>query len=61
MNGTLSQKTARLWISVIESKNLLTEPDCRPYCVVECEKNEFVTKEAILTDNVYLWKHETML
>ncbi|KAJ3051632.1 hypothetical protein HK097_007356 [Rhizophlyctis rosea] len=38
----------RLYIKVVEARNLLVKsPNSRPYCVVEFEKNEFVTKEAI--------------
>jgi hypothetical protein len=37
----------RLWIKVIESRQLLCKSVySRPYCVVEFEKNEFVTREA---------------
>ena len=37
----------RLWIKVIEARQLLvSSPYSRPYCVVEFEKNEFVTREA---------------
>lgn len=38
----------RLWIKVVEARNLLSKNrHCQPYCVVEFEKNEFVTREAI--------------
>ena len=37
----------RLWINVVEARNLLPKSNySRPYCVVEFEKNEFVTREA---------------
>ncbi|KAJ3018272.1 hypothetical protein HKX48_003003, partial [Thoreauomyces humboldtii] len=47
----------RLWVKVVEARNLLlTDPSVasghatvtpRPYCVVEFEKNEFVTREGL--------------
>lgn len=40
---------AQLWIKVVEARNLDTaarKSSSKPYCVVEFEKNEFVTKEA---------------
>ncbi|KAJ1565629.1 hypothetical protein HK405_011937, partial [Cladochytrium tenue] len=60
----------RLWINVVEARHLLVRSnDARPYCVVEFEKNEFVTKEAVaLTASAPdgsddrgfspVWKHE---
>ncbi|KAJ3127589.1 hypothetical protein HK098_006118 [Nowakowskiella sp. JEL0407] len=37
-----------LWIKVFEAKNLsVPSSHSHPYCVVEFEKNEFVTKEAV--------------
>ncbi|KND04928.1 AGC/AKT protein kinase [Spizellomyces punctatus DAOM BR117] len=37
----------RLWLKVVEARNLLVQSTAvsRPYCVVEFEKNEFVTRE----------------
>lgn len=41
----------RLWLKVVEARNLLVNRNgsnttpARPYCVVEFEKNEFVTRE----------------
>ncbi|KAI9309974.1 serine/threonine-protein kinase SCH9 [Zopfochytrium polystomum] len=65
---TSAPAKGRLWINVIEAKNLLVRsPDARPYCVVEFEKNEFVTKEAVAmvaaspeTGDGFgaTWKHE---
>ncbi|KAJ3411148.1 hypothetical protein HDV05_002662 [Chytridiales sp. JEL 0842] len=41
----------RLWIKVVEARNLLSRgPISKPYCVVEFEKNEFVTREAVSFD-----------
>jgi hypothetical protein len=38
----------RLWIKVVEARNLLARSKhSKPYCVVEFEKNEFVTREAV--------------
>ncbi|KAJ1569803.1 hypothetical protein HK096_001230, partial [Nowakowskiella sp. JEL0078] len=38
----------RLWIKVVEARNLLVPSShSLPYCVVEFEKNEFVTKESV--------------
>ncbi|KAJ3108066.1 hypothetical protein HDU97_002301 [Phlyctochytrium planicorne] len=43
-----SKSKAQLRIKVVEARNLLVRsPAAKPYCVVEFEKNEFVTKEAI--------------
>lgn len=45
--GSQREGSARLWIKVIEARSLLARsPFSRPYCVVEFEKNEFVTREA---------------
>ncbi|KAJ3161927.1 hypothetical protein HDU88_007159 [Geranomyces variabilis] len=47
----------RLWVKVVEARNLLVDGGSsgdlshhqpRPYCVVEFEKNEFVTREGFL-------------
>ncbi|KAJ3042465.1 hypothetical protein HDV00_007235 [Rhizophlyctis rosea] len=56
-NGTWNVETpqtppakGRLFIKVVEARNLLVKSNnSRPYCVVEFEKNEFVTKEAVST------------
>ncbi|KAI8928294.1 kinase-like domain-containing protein [Entophlyctis helioformis] len=48
-----STVSGRLWIRVVEGRNLLARcPQSRPYCVVEFEKNEFVTKEAMAINGV---------
>ncbi|TPX34792.1 hypothetical protein SeMB42_g07263 [Synchytrium endobioticum] len=40
----------RVWVKVVEARGLLVHhPDSRPYCVVEFEKNEFVTREPLST------------
>lgn len=40
----------RLYIKVVEARDIIMKnPNSKPYCVVEFEKNEFVTKEAIKT------------
>ena len=45
----------RLWIKVVESRHLFIKSFfSRPYCVVEFEKNEFVTKEATLVSISHL-------
>ncbi|KAI8835922.1 kinase-like domain-containing protein [Chytridium lagenaria] len=46
-NVETTNTKAQLRIKVVEARNLLVKsPASRPYCVVEFEKNEFVTKEA---------------
>ncbi|KAJ3267786.1 hypothetical protein HK104_005619 [Borealophlyctis nickersoniae] len=43
---TRAPAKGRLWVKVVEARNLLVKsPKSRPYCVVEFEKNEFVTRE----------------
>lgn len=38
----------RLSVQVVEARNLLVKnPNCKPYCVVEFESNEFVSREAV--------------
>lgn len=36
-----------LWISVVEARNIPAPcADSKPYCIVQVEKNEFISKEA---------------
>ncbi len=38
----------RIWIRIVEARNLIAPSEAsRPYCVVEFEKNDFVTREAV--------------
>ncbi|KAL7752838.1 Serine/threonine-protein kinase [Sorochytrium milnesiophthora] len=49
-NPQLKHARGRLWLRVVEARSLqIRDPArSRPYCVVEYDKNEFVTKEAAL-------------
>jgi len=58
--------TGQLYVKVVEARDLLLKnPQSRPYCVVEFEKNEFVTREALPSKykegeviNKYTWNHD---
>ena len=53
--------TGRLNLVIIEARYLqvFSEPASRPYCVVEFQKNEFITKEGKGSNPV--WNHPTGL
>ncbi|KAJ3374877.1 AGC/AKT protein kinase [Allomyces macrogynus ATCC 38327] len=70
-NPALRAAKGRLWLRVVEARHLaVRDPDrVRPYCVVEFEKSEFVTKEAVLLPPAPdvpahlihpVWRHEAM-
>jgi hypothetical protein len=52
----------KLTIAVVEARNILSRNvNGRYYCVVEFEKNEFVTRETASGDANPAWKHEATL
>ena len=61
--------TGRLWINIVQAKALaVTSPNhTRPYCVVEFDRNELITREPLQTicnpdkSVEVLWKHEATL
>jgi len=47
-NVTRTSHTGRLSVTIVEGRKLnVSNFQARPYCVVEVERNEFVTREAI--------------
>ncbi|KAI9217749.1 hypothetical protein BC828DRAFT_408214, partial [Blastocladiella britannica] len=71
-NPELCAARGRLWIKVVEARNLAvpTTHIARPYCVVEFERNELVTREALVSSGTGgahhqnascpVWRHEAM-
>jgi hypothetical protein len=64
------EKKKRLTINILKARDLtVPSTDSRPYCIVELEMNEFVTKEAEVSmpsendksKRDFIWYHEATL
>jgi len=60
---SIHMPTGKLYVNVVEARDLLLRnPQSRPYCVVEFENNEFVTRESLPkkpdNTNGCIWNHD---